>query len=764
DPAIAELMAGLVERLPQGVHLALATRSDPRLPLSRLRARGQMTELRSADLRFGPDESYALLCQAAGRPVDPQVSRLLADRTEGWAVGLRLAALSLHDRRRDEAFARAFQGISSQINGYFADEVLAQQPAEVQAFALSTSILDGFCAPLCEAVTGLPAGRNREILESIAQANLFVAPLDGADGWYRYHPLFRDLLRHELGQQRSPAEVAGLHARAGAWFAQRGEVDQALDHLLAAGDAPAAVALVARERTDLLNRAQWTRLQQYLDRFSPQAVERSPELLALRMWLLYHRSMFAQLPAALQAVEAALARTACPPADIVGPQESEPLLGEVSAVRAIGSYRAADVERTLAHARDALAKVPRELWSVRLLARAYVAAARLMEGDVQGAYEAVYAGFRQEGDGSNSFKATLLTTACNVHWLTADLPGLARAAEQVLALSQDPHSPEFCAWGHYHLGRACYQRGDLAAAEEHFAAVAGQPYLSYGQCYVDSACGLAQARQALGRPEEARAAIEAAVALLLEMGNTTQLPIALACQAELALRQGQAAAAGPWAARQDPAPPLSPTYQFFSPHLTLIKVWLAQDTPGSRARALDLLDRARAFFESTHNSRFLIETLALQALLCDRGGDRPAALEALERSLALAEPGGFIRLFVDLGPPMARLLEELHRRGVHPDYISAILAAFPQETPDDERRTTNRWSSELSSVVLRPSSALFEPLTPRESEVLALLGQRLTNKEIAAELVISAETVKSHTLSIYRKLDVRGRRQAVARA
>ena len=511
--------------------------------------------------------------------------------------------------------------------------VLAQQPAEVQAFALSTSILDRFCAPLFEAVTGLPAGRNREILESIAQANPFVAPLDGAEGWYRYHSLFRDLLRHELGQQRSPAEVAGLHARAGAWFAARGEVDQALDHLLAAGDAPAAIALVARQRTDLLNRAQWTRLQQYLDRFSPQAVERSPQLLALRMWLLYHRSMFAQLPAALQAVEAALARTACPPADIVGPQESEPLLGEVSAVRAIGSYRAADAERTLAHARDALAKVPRELWSVRLMVRVYLAGARLLEGDVQGAYEAVYAGFRNEGDGSNSFKATLLTTACNVHWLTADLPGLARAAEQVLALSQDPHSPEFCAWGHYHLGRACYQRGDLVAAEEHFAAVAGQPYLSYGQCYVDSACGLAQARQALGRPEEARAAIEAAVALLLEMGNTTQLPIALACQAELALRQGQAAAAGPWAARQDPAPPLWPTYQFFSPHLTLIKVWLAQDTPGSRARALELLDRARAFWESTHNSRFLIETLALQALLCDRGGDRPAALEALERAL-----------------------------------------------------------------------------------------------------------------------------------
>ncbi|HSR30838.1 MAG TPA: LuxR C-terminal-related transcriptional regulator, partial [Anaerolineae bacterium] len=751
DPAIHEVLSALVEHLPRGVHLALATRADPQLPLAGWRARWELNEVRSADLRFTSEEAHALLEATTGRALMPETTRLLESKTEGWVVGLRLAALSMRTRSDYEAFMQSFKGTDSDlVVDYLVSEVLARQSAEIQDFVLRTSLLDRFCAPLCEAVTEIPADKSQEILDWIGGANLFVVPLGKGGGWYRYHHLFRDLLRHELSKQASAADISELHARAGAWFAQKGLIDEALHHFSTAGDTSAAVALVARHRYALMNRAQWPRLERYLQQFSPELVDQSPDLLMKKTWLLYQRGRYAELPAAVQKVEATLARTTLPPEMI------EPLQGEISTLRSYVSAMTLDVKSAMVHARHALAQIPHELWIVRILARLCLSVALLMKGDVNGAYEAVYAGFEEEGYQSNAFKATLLTSACNIHWMTADLPGLARAAEQVLALSREPYSPAFRAWGHYHLGRVRYHHGDLAAAGEHFAAVVRQPYLSYGICYVNSACGLALTHQAQGRPEEAREVVETAVALMLETGNTTLLPVALAFQAELALMQGKIAAAGQQVARFDPVPPLSPMFGLSSPHLTLVKVWLAQDTPASLDRAAELLSQVRAFCESTHTSRFLIEALALQALLHDAEGDEPAALASLEQAITLAEPGGFIRLFVDLGPSMARLLDLIRHQGLAADHINQILAVF--ETTDSAVAGAGGQGAKTQALYL------VESLTPRELEVLELLGRHLTNKEIAAELVISPDTVKSHTVSIYRKLDVRRRQQAVARA
>ncbi|MFX1262379.1 MAG: LuxR C-terminal-related transcriptional regulator [Promethearchaeota archaeon] len=746
---IHKLVSALLQYLPRSVHLALATRSDPPLPLPQLRARGEMTEFRFVDLRFTPQETDAFLQGTVGREVSAETAALLAEKAEGWIVGLRLAALSTRVLSDDEAFAQRFKGTSSAlIVEYLLSEVLARQSSEIQDFALRTSLLRRFCAPLCEAVTGVPAARSQEIIESVARDNLFLVPLDEKGEWYRYHHLFQDLLRHELRRQSSAADRSGLHARAGEWFVRNGFPDEAVRHFSAAEDTAAAVAVVEGRRYDLLNRAQWVRLEHYLDEFSPETVDASPELLVLKAWLLYHRGRYAELPAAVQGVEAALARATLAPGAL------DALQGEISTLRSYVSILALDLEGAFAHARQALAKTPRELWIVRLLARLCLAIAQLLTGDESGAYETVYASFEQEGDQSNPFKATLLVTACNIHWMTADLLGLARAAEQILALSLDPYSPTFLAWGHYNLGRAQYHHGDLAAAEEHFAAVVQHPYQSYGICYVYSACGLALVHQALGRPERAREVFETAATFTLETGNTTLLAVALAFQVELALMQGQIAVAGKLAARFDPVPSLSPMFGLFAPHLTLVKVWLAKDTSASRGRAADLLGQVQAFCESSHTTRFLIEALALGALLNDREGDEPAALDALKQAIALAEPAGFIRLFVDLGPGVVPLLSELRQQNLAPVYLDRVLAAFP---------TGQAGSSAAQDGASEPQP-LVDPLTPREMEVLALLARHLTNRQIAEELVISPVTVKTHTLRIYRKLDVRGRQQAVARA
>lgn len=751
DPSIHELMSILIRHLPRSVHLTLATRSDPPLPLPQLRARGEMTEFRFVDMRFTPQETDAFLQGVIGREVSAETASLLAEKAEGWIVGLRLAALSMRILSDDKAFVQRFKGTGSAlIVEYLLSEVLARQSPEVQDFALRTSVLDRFCAPLCQVLTEIPAERSQQIIDRIAGANLFVVPLDQEGKWYRYHHLFQDLLRSRLARQYGIPVVSELHARAGDWYAKNGLVDESLNHLLAASQWTAAAGLVARHRTQMLNQAQWSRLERWLRRFSPDMIDQYPDLLILKTWLLYHQTRFAELPASLERLEASLARV------VLAPETLDYLQGEMNAVRSLLSYLAVDAQSTIIHAQTSLAKTQPDLWIVRSLARLTLALALQMEGDLQGAYAAIYDGFAQEEVSSPAFKATLLLTACNVHWMAADLQGLAQAAGQCIEQSQGAESPEIRNYGHYHLARVLYQHNDLTGAERHFSSVWKQPYLSYGDCFLYSACGLALTYQAQGRAQKARAVAQSAVDFVLEAGNTTLLPQARAFQAELTLRQGRIATAGQWAAQIDPVPPLAPVYGIFSPHLTLVKVWLAQNTPASREQACDLLLRLLTFFASIHNSRFLIETLALQALLGSKEGDEPAALTALKQAISLAEPGGFIRLFVDLGPCMACLLEQLRGQGVAPIYTARILAAF--ETRDAPLEAEGGRASRAQN------ESLVDPLTPREVEVLALLARHLTNRQIAEELVISPGTVKTHTLRIYRKLDVRGRQQAVARA
>jgi LuxR family maltose regulon positive regulatory protein len=347
------------------------------------------------------------------------------------------------------------------------------------------------------------------------------------------------------------------------------------------------------------------------------------------------------------------------------------------------------------------------------------------------------------------FKATLLMTACNLHWVAADLGSMTQAAKQCIALCQEVDFREILGYGNYQLGRTRYQQNNLPAAKELFASVVARPYQNYGTSYTNSACGLAMTYQALGKETKARETIEAAIAFLLETGNITQLPLVLASQAEVALSQGRISAASQWATKLDPVPPLGPMPWFLAPHLTLVKAWLAQDTTTSRAKAGELLDQLAEYLENIHNTRFLIETLALQALLDDVTGDENAALTSLEKALRLAQPGGFIRVFVDLGPQMSGLLPRLRVDRALGGYVKQIISAFPGTTVTAPATLEDR---------------LLEPLTNRELQILELLGERLSNKEIAAQLVIAPGTVKGHTIRIYDKLDVKGRRQAVEKA
>lgn len=751
--AIHDLLNDLLLYPPRNLHLVLCTRMDPMLPLVTLRANSQLTEIRTQDLRFNQEETQLLFQKMIGETIDQFVLSQVDTRAEGWVTGLRLAALALRHRIGRDSFEGELSLNNRYVTEYLVTEILAKQAASLSDCMLKTSIMERFCAGLCEAVCVQgegPAGDGStrpeltgdRFMRWLQASNMFVIPLDDQNKWFRYHHLFQDFLQQELTRRLSLDEIAKLHSAAGRWYAHNGWIDEALYHLLAAGEEDAAIQIVAQQRYSMMNATRWPNLEGWLNLFSTETVERSPELWMLKTWLVYHRGGYSELPALLEHLETVLENQ---------PSQSveNDLAGEICTLRSLLAYHFGQAEEAISQAQQALEVLPPELWIVRVLARTYLGASYLLRGDENRGYHAYYGAFEEEQVQDKRFRATLLMTACNFHWLTADLKSMAQAAKQCIALCQEIGYQEILGYGNYQLGRVRYHQDNLPMAKELFTGVFSRPYLNYGTAYTNSACGLGMTYQALGKEVEARQVAEGAIAFLLETGNTSQLPLALALQAELALMQGGISLASQWAEKLDPVPPLTPMPWFLAPHLTLVKVWIAQNTPTSLDKAAELLSQLEEYLVGNHNTRFLIETLVLQALLDHARADQPAALTALEKALRLAQPGGFIRLFADLGPQVAYLLNQLRVDRELDAYLNQIRSAFPGTQPAP------------ASLDLEK---LAEPLTNRELEVLSLLAERRTNKEIALQLGITPGTVRQHSYNLYQKLDVGNRRQAVARA
>lgn len=746
--AIHELLKELLLHSPRNLHLVLGTRMDPFLPLVSLRADGRMTEVRSQDLRFDIEETLQLFQNMVEAPIDRATVIELDARAEGWVTGLRLAALAMRHRIGRAGFQDGLTIQNRYVTEYLLTEILAREASAQVDCLLRSSILERFCAGLIEAVcfggaaadgeAGPADESGEQFLTWLQSANLFAIPLDDRREWFRYHQVFRDFLRGELASRLSVEEIARLHAAAGRWYADIGLVEEGIYHLLAGGDAAAAIALVAAHRYRMMNETQWLRLSRWLNLFPPALVETSPELLMLRTWLVYHRGHWAELPPLLEQLTLLMEQEQ---------GELAYLTGEISALHGLMLYLAGDVEEALERCHLTLDVVPTGLWIVRVFARMILGVGLLMKGDVNGAFQVFYGDLEEEKGQNERFQATLLTTACFFHWMAGDLQSMSQAATRSIALCREQSQSFILGQSNYHLGCVHYQRNNLPEAEALFASVVARPYQNYGSCYVPSADGLVAVLQAQGKMEEARQVGEDAIAFLLETANSTFLPYVRAWQAEAALRSGHLAAASQWAKSLGPIPPLAPEPWFSSPALTLAKVWLAQNTPDYLRKADELLGQLQEHLEGIHNTRFLIEALALRATLEEARNKRSAALAALEAALRLAQPGGFIRVFVDLGPPMAVLLSRLRVDPNLAAYVGQVRSAF-SEPP----------------VAAPGQDDLLEPLTNRELEVLELLGDRLTNKEIAARLVITPGTVKGHTIQIYSKLHVNGRRQAVEKA
>jgi LuxR family transcriptional regulator, maltose regulon positive regulatory protein len=759
---IHDSLGFLLSHLPPPLHLVIASRSDPPLPVARLRASGQLTELRAADLRFTPEEAAAFLQEVWKLDLAPEAVAALETRTEGWAVGLQLGALSLQGRADPDAFLAGFAGTHRYVLDYLSAEVLGRLPERTQAFLLRTSILERLCGPLCDAVTGASDGQG--MLEELERANLFLVPLDEERRWWRLHHLFADLLRARM-LQLQPDLVPELHRRAAGWCEQHGLIGEAIRHATTAADTAWATRLVEEHLGETLRSGESVALARWLALLPDDAVRSRPGLClakAMSELNLDHRESVEQL---LEHAERAFDHHGREPPELQIPTYGG-MVAQVPAaialLRAELAYDRADPDAVAAFARAALAHMAEDELGPRLFARSLLVGADWMTGRVVDT-EPAFAELLAEGRAAPAAYPVLRT--CFMLGLVQQAQGKLGAALRTyreglrLATEGDRFSVYHAGEAHVGIAQVLYQRNQLEEALQH-----ALPGVEFCRQVIElteldvALVALAWLRQAVGDPDGALEAMEEACRTYSRPDVVALAYPAWSDRARLLLTLGRVEEAALWTQEQGLTDHDEVSYLREGDHLVLARVLVAQGQPD---RALGLLERLDALATSQGRTGSLIQIRALRALALQAADEHQGALTLLAETLELAAPEGHVRVFVDEGPPMAALLRSLlgtRRRaraaagaGAGTEHLHRVIQAFqPATAPaDSPARAVRR---------------LIEPLTDRELEVLRLLAAGRRNRDIAAELVVTLETVKKHTSHIFDKLGAANRTEAVAHA
>src|SRR5580693_5147139 len=754
----------LLEHRPPGLRLVLASRSDPPLALARLRARGQLAELRAADLRFTAGEAGALLRQMAGGPgeaLPDSAVAALAARTEGWAAGLQLAALSLRGQADAGAFVAAFTGSHRYVLDYLGEEVLECQPGQLQTFLLETSVLERLSGGLCDAVTGR-AG-SQALLEQAEQAGLFLMPLDEVRGWWRYHRLFADLLRARL--QQEPGRAAPLHRNAAAWFSEQGAAGDAIRHAVAAGDMLWAARLIERYFDEFFYRhGEGSTVRRWLATLPPELTSSRPRLLLAqaRLALLSGRTEEAE-----SLLDSAERRSA--DAD----ESFEPSAGRAAsllvnvpaAVALLRVYLAelrADAEATTALASRALAESREGESMLGSIIRWYGGMAEWLQGRPAEAERALSPAVAERSAVGEGF---LAAWGCHVlgqvQRAQGRLDAAVRTCRRTLEITAPPGRSAAPAAGAAYVGLAevAYQRNELDVALQHVTkGIALCRQLVYAAPLATGLVTLAWIRQATRDQHGALDAIGEAAQFAPGPAVNGLLNPVPAERARLLLAQGDLAGAARWTKEKGLSADDEPRYPSEPEHLLLARVLLAQGRPG---HALALLDRLYAAAVAQDRIGSVIETGALRALALAANGEDADAIAALAGALTLACPPGYVRVFADEGAPMGALLGQLiaaQRAGVAAAIPLACLARLQRAF--DTGPATPSPRPRLTAAV----PGIVEPLTSRELEVLRMLAAGRSNQAIAGQLFVTLDTVKKHVSHVLGKLGAANRTEAVSRA
>jgi LuxR family maltose regulon positive regulatory protein len=753
-------MTFLLDHLPPRLHVVIASRSDPALPLAGLRARGGLAEIRAAELRFTPDEAAAYLNGMMGLQLTARDVAALEARTEGWIAALQLAALSMQGRDDIAGFIAGFAGDDRYVVDYLAEEVLQRQSDRVQTFLLQTSILGRLSGPLCDAVTGQDGGK--AMLEALDRGNLFLVPLDDRRRWYRYHHLFADVLHARLLDEQ-PGQVPDLHRRASAWYEQHGGQPAAIGHALAAEDFDRAAHLVELAIPAMARTRQEAAVRAWLEMLPDELVRVRPVLSVGFAGALLTGGELEGVEGRLRDAERWLDPATgiregpqAPPAEMVVADEEEyrRLPGTIEMYRAGLALARSDIPGTVRHAQRALELAPDDGHLCRASAAALLGLVYWGSGDLEAghrAYSACVAGLRRAG-----FVADILGCSialADIRITQGRLGEALRTYEQALQLGPEQGGSVLRGTADMFVGMSeiARERDDLRAATQ----------LLLRSQELGEHTGLPQNRYrwrvAMARLREAEGNLPGALDLLNEaerlyvsdfFPNVRPIP---ALKARVWMARGRFGEALGWAREQGLSVDDDLSYLREFEHITLARVLMAR-YQSERAEpflheATMLLERLLLAAEAGGRTGRVIEILVLRALAHQALGDIPAALGSLDRAVTLAEPEGYVRVFADEGPAMASLLRVAAKQGIRRDYIRRLLAAVSgaeHSTPTEQ--------------------ALIEPLSERELDVLRLLGTELDGPAIARELHVSLNTMRTHTKNIYAKLAVTNRRAAVRRA
>jgi LuxR family maltose regulon positive regulatory protein len=779
--AIDDVLTFLLQNFPPQMHLVITTREDPNLSLARLRVRSELTELRVADLRFTPSEAAEFLNKAMGLNLSLENISVLETRTEGWIAGLQLAALSMQGHQDVSGFIQAFAGDHQYIVDYLVEEVLRRQPAHLRSFLLQTAILDRLNGPLCDAVignhpegTGQPGGKAR--LETLQRGNFFLIPLDDKRHWYRYHHLFADVLRMHLMAEQ-PDQVPILHLRASEWYEQNGSAADAIHHALAADDFERASDLIERAVPAMAQSRQTGALLGWLKSLPNELVRARPVLSVVYAHLLLDGGEVDGVEDRLQDAERWLdttadsgARPGAPSAAmvVVDDEAVRRLPGAIAVARA-GLYLArGNVDDTMKYARRVLNLLPEDDHLSRGGVAGFLGLAAWTSGDLEAAHRAFAEGMAHlqvAGNISDAIGGAI--TLADIRIAQGRSRDAMHTYEQALQLVTEQGAIVLRGTADMYMGMSelHYERNDLSAATQCLLrSVELGKHTWFPKNRYRWPVVMARIRETQGDLDGALDLLQEAERLYVSAFSPNVRPVA-AWKARVWVAQGRLDNALGWAREQGLSAEDELSYLHEFEHITLVRILLARyrsdRTDSAIHEAIGLLERLLNAAQGGGRMGSVIEILVLQALAYQVQGDIPAALLPLGQALALAEPEGYVRMFLNEGADMAQLLREAAMCEIMPDYTDKLLAAFEaQEQGSASASPIPDWQRQSSPA----SQSLIEPLSQRELELLRLLKTDLSGPEIANQLMIALSTVRTHTKSIYSKLNVNDRRAAVKRA
>lgn len=746
DQDTLEVLKAILCEAPDCLRLVAIGRRDLPLPIASLRASGALIEVRARDLRFTSEEVARFLHVSTGKTVDDATVSAITEKTEGWITGLYLAVLATRDEEEPIQKIQALKGKTRFVADYLLNEVIDRQPSSFRNMLLCMAVLDRFCAPLCDAVISArgefaeDACSGEGFIDWLRSKNLFVIALDEENRWFRFHHLFAELLRVQLKRSADAVSIDAMHSCASEWFESQGLLDEAIHHALKGSDAERAGDIVERYRGAEFDSNRWYVVQRWMALLPDEIKQRRHRLQLATAWLLDDEFRVAEIPAVLERAEALLENE---PDDLLS-------LGELLYFKAYICFWSGDGQSAAAFLKRVLELAPKNPDSfLRAQAELFAGMSAFLNGQGDAAIDTFDRRLREQGDDSSMLCERLTFGKATLRLLQADLAPAERASQQLRDNAQRAGHTFVSCWGDYMLGLIALQRLDLREARQRFDKLVKNRYVAHLRAAIDSMVGSAIVSELLGESERADRYLEIAREYADWAVDPMYFDLACSGEARVALLRGNIDAAVRWQRSYDVAPNVpSMLYFLDDPGLTVCRVLVATKKSAELDEAARKLREMRQQIEALHNRYQTVEVVALQALVADRQGRADEALEFLDQALELAQPGEWIRPFVEPGAGMKALLQRRMASGdTKQDQILRILDAFGS-----------------SSTGNGAASPLPEPLTWREQQVMRLLAQRMRNKEISAQLNISSTTVKSHLRNIFQKLDVHERRDAVARA